>query len=52
MNTICVLLALAAVSGSDNDQLIDAFEYRSAGEARQVWLDHGERGRSQRVGMV
>ena len=29
MNTIWVLLALAAVSGSDNDQLIDAFEYRS-----------------------
>ncbi|MHB0958067.1 MAG: glycoside hydrolase family 10 protein [Pirellulaceae bacterium] len=45
-------ICLAGAHASAEDQIIDKFEYRTAVEARQVWLDHAERGRSQRVGVA
>ncbi len=50
--TVWLLIGLAGTSAPAEGQLIDKFDYRTSVEARQVWLDHAERGRSQRVGVV
>jgi uncharacterized lipoprotein YddW (UPF0748 family) len=49
---VWLLIGLAGTGAPAEGQLIDKFDYRTSVEARQVWLDHAERGRSQRVGVV
>ena len=49
---VWLLIGLAGTGAPAEGQLIDKFDYRTSVEARQVWLDHADRGRSQRVGVV